>query len=103
MFASQLFVFLSLFFHALVCADYVVYPRIRNNLRLNAGITDSINFFLGAENVRAISSRPRQVYEFWLIKATASQAAVVKDMVGVSVFMPMWGGTDWIVDLDWLS
>ena len=89
MFASQLFVFLTLFLHTVVYADYVVYPRIRNNLRLNSGITDSIISFLGAENVQAFSSRPRRLYEFWLIKATASQVTAVKGMVGVSVFMPM--------------
>ena len=98
--ASQPYLFLSLFLFTLVYADYVVYPRIRNNLRLNAGITDSIISLLGAENVQTYSSRPRQVYEFWLIKATASQAAVVKNVVGVSLFMPMRIGTACITDLE---
>ena len=87
--ASQLYLFLSLFFYTLVYADYVVYPRIQSNLRLNAGITDSIISLLGAKNVQAFISRPRQVYEFWLVKATPSQAAVIKNVVGVSLFVPM--------------
>ncbi len=96
MFSSQLIFSLSLYFLTSVYADYVVYPRIRNNLRLNADITDSITSLLGARNVQTFVSRPRAVYEFWLIKATDNQVVLVKGMVGVSVSIPIWNGCGWI-------
>ena len=95
---SQLLHFLTLVFLASVNADYVVYPRIQNNLRLNAGITNSMNSLLGTENVQTFISNPRGVYEFWLVKATASQAVVVREMVGVSIFTPTLGITGWNTD-----
>ena len=100
MLTSQLFLFLSLPFLASVYADYVVYPRIRNNIRLNAAITDSITFFLGAENVQTFISRPRQVYEFWLIKATDTQAVVVGGITGVSILCQYWLGLTGLLMLD---
>ena len=100
MLTSQLFLFLALPFLASVYADYVVYPRIRNNIRLNAAITDSISFFLGAENVQTFVSRPRQVYEFWLIKATDTQAGVVRGITGVSLLCQYWLGLTGLLMLD---
>lgn len=96
----ELFFCLSLFFLTSVYADYVVYPRIRSNLRLNSAVTDSIISLLGAENVQTFMSRPRQVYEYWLIKATDSQVVVVRGMVGVSTSMPVWGWIDWNADAE---
>lgn len=94
--SNQLLFSLSLFFLTSVCADYVVYPRTRNNFRLNSEVTDSINFYLGPENVQTFISIPRQVYEFWLIKATENQAVVLRNLPGVSSFPYQYGvGTDW--------
>lgn len=86
---SQLFLFLSLSFLVPVHADYVVYPRVREDLRLNAAITESIISLLGAANVQTFISRPRQVYEFWLVIATDSQAGLVRKIAGVSTSMPI--------------
>lgn len=98
MLTGHLFLFLSILFLNSVYADLIVYPRIPSNLRLNAAITDSIVSLLGAENVQTFISGPRQVYEFWLIRATNSQVAIVKGMVGVSISMTKWDGTSWVPD-----
>ena len=75
--------------------EYVVYPSVRNDLRLNARLTASFFSLLGVRNVKPFTSRPRQVYEFWLVRATDEQAEIIRRNSGVSrsLLLLPWAGT----------
>lgn len=82
----SLFVFiLATLRSTFVNANYVVYPSDRANLAINALVTESLCVFVGPSNLVTYASKPRQVYEFWLVTCSSQQAQRIIRIDGVSI------------------
>ena len=75
--------------HGLV--EYVVYPANKRDVSACSRINDALVKTIGNSNVRGYQSQPRKITEFWLVEASANQAAMVSRIPGVRILFTKSG------------